>query len=42
MTMAYVSLMVPFVLAYITYAWYSMDKVKITKEEIQSPDSHNY
>ena len=42
MTMSYVSLMVPFVLAYITYAWYSMDKVKITKEEIQSPDSHNY
>ncbi|APW65227.1 MULTISPECIES: cytochrome d ubiquinol oxidase subunit II [Arcobacteraceae] len=41
-TMSYVSLMVPFVLAYITYAWYSMDKVKITKEEIQSPDSHNY
>jgi cytochrome d ubiquinol oxidase subunit II len=42
MTMSYVSLMVPFVLAYIAYAWYSMDKVKITKEEIQSPDSHNY
>jgi len=42
MTMSYVSLMVPFVLAYITYAWYSMDKVKITKEEIESPDSHNY
>lgn len=42
MTMAYVSLMVPFVLAYITYAWYSMDKVKITKAEIESPDSHNY
>ena len=42
MTMSYVSLMVPFVLAYITYAWYSMDKVKITKEEIESKDSHNY
>jgi cytochrome bd ubiquinol oxidase subunit II len=41
-TMSYVSVMVPFVLAYITYAWYSMDKVKITKEEIESPDSHNY
>lgn len=41
-TMSYVSLMVPFVLAYITYAWYSMDKVKITKKEIESPDSHNY
>jgi cytochrome bd ubiquinol oxidase subunit II len=42
MTMSYVSLMVPFVLAYISYAWYSMDKVKITKEEIESSDSHNY
>ena len=42
MTMSYASLMVPFVLAYITYAWYSMDKVKITKEEIESNDSHNY
>jgi len=42
MVMSYVSLMVPFVLAYITYAWYSMDKVKITKEEIESKDSHNY
>jgi cytochrome bd ubiquinol oxidase subunit II len=41
-TMSYVSLMVPFVLAYISYAWYSMDKVKITKEEIESSDSHNY
>ncbi len=34
MTMSYVSLMVPFVLAYIAFAWYSMDRVKITKEEI--------
>ena len=42
MTMSYVSLMVPFVLAYIAFAWYSMDKVKITKDEIESKDSHNY
>lgn len=42
MTMSYVSLMVPFVLAYIVYAWYSMDKVKITKEEMESEDSHHY
>jgi len=42
MTMSYASLMVPFVLAYIAYAWYSMDKVKITKEEIEAPDAHNY
>jgi cytochrome d ubiquinol oxidase subunit II len=42
MAMSYASLMVPFVLAYIAYAWYLMDKVKITKEEIESPDAHNY
>lgn len=40
--MSYASLMVPFVLAYIAYAWYSMDKVKLTKEEIEAPDAHNY
>lgn len=40
--MSYVSLLVPFVLAYITYAWYQMDKVKITKEEITAKDAHNY
>lgn len=42
MAMGYASLMVPFVLAYIAYAWYSMDKVKITQEEIEAPDAHNY
>jgi len=42
MTMSYASLMIPFVLGYIALAWYSMDKVKITKEEIESPDAHNY
>ncbi|WP_321315402.1 cytochrome d ubiquinol oxidase subunit II [Halarcobacter sp.] len=40
-TMSYVSLMVPFVLAYIIYVWYQMDRVKITKEEMES-SSHNY
>ncbi|AXH14517.1 cytochrome d ubiquinol oxidase subunit II [Malaciobacter mytili LMG 24559] len=40
--MSYVSLMVPFVIAYIAYAWFQMDKVKITKEEIMSKDAHNY
>ena len=39
--MSYVSLMVPFVLAYIIYAWRKMDKTKITEEEINS-DSHSY
>lgn len=33
-TMFYVSLLIPFVLAYIAYCWYSLDKKKITKEEI--------
>lgn len=41
-TMTYAAFMVPFVLAYIAYAWYSMDKEKITKEEIEAPDAHNY
>ncbi|UFS62848.1 cytochrome d ubiquinol oxidase subunit II [Sulfurimonas sp. HSL-3221] len=40
--MSYVSLMVPFVLAYIAYAWRQMDRVKITEEEITAPDAHNY
>ncbi|MCF6184825.1 MAG: cytochrome d ubiquinol oxidase subunit II [Bacteroidales bacterium] len=39
--MSYVSLMIPFVLAYIIYAWRAMDKKKITSEEINS-DSHSY
>jgi len=42
MVMSYASLMVPFVLGYIALAWYSMDRVKITKEEIEAPDAHNY
>ncbi|WP_345970483.1 cytochrome d ubiquinol oxidase subunit II [Sulfurimonas sp. HSL1-6] len=40
--MSYVSLMVPFVLAYIAYAWRAMDRVKITEDEITAPDAHNY
>lgn len=39
--MAYVSLFVPFVLAYIAYVWRAMDRVKITKEEIAN-DEHAY
>ena len=39
-TMFYVSLLVPFVLAYIVYAWWSIDKKKLTKEEIA--DGHAY
>lgn len=40
-TMAYVSILVPFVLAYIFYAWRSIDKKKIDAEEMQS-DDHAY
>lgn len=42
MVMSYVSLMVPFVLAYIAFAWYSMDRVKITKDEIVNSENHHY
>lgn len=40
--MSYVSLMVPFVLAYIAYAWHVMDRESITEEEINAPDGHHY
>lgn len=33
-TMFYVSMLVPFVLAYIVYVWRAMDRKKITKEEM--------
>lgn len=39
-TMFYVSLLVPFVVAYITYAWYAMDKKKLTKEEIAKEEAY--
>ena len=39
--MSYVSLIVPFVIAYIWYAWASMNKKKITTEEMEN-DSHAY
>ena len=39
-TMFYVSLLIPFVLAYIAYAWYSLDMKKLDKEEIA--DGHAY
>jgi cytochrome d ubiquinol oxidase subunit II len=40
-TMFYVSLLVPFVLAYIIYAWRAIDKTKLTKDELKS-DDHAY
>ena len=39
--MAWVSLFIPFVLAYIIYAWRSLDKKEITAEEIKN-DSEAY
>ena len=40
-TMTYVSFLVPFVLAYIIYAWRSIDKKKIDFDDIKS-DEHAY
>ena len=39
-TMAVVSLLMPFVLAYIVYAWYSIDKKKLDKKEIATDESY--
>ncbi len=39
-TMFYVSLIIPFVLAYIIYAWWAIDKKKLDKQEIA--DDHAY
>ena len=40
-TMAWVSLFIPFVLAYIVYAWHAIDKKEITAEEIKG-DGESY
>ena len=37
-TMTYVSFIIPFVLAYIVYAWWSIDKKKIDREEMAGED----
>ena len=39
-TMAVVSILIPFVLAYIVYAWYSIDKKKLDKQEIETDESY--
>ncbi|NOX85124.1 MAG: cytochrome d ubiquinol oxidase subunit II [Chlorobi bacterium] len=39
--MSYVSLLVPFVMAYIWYAWKSMNKTRITTQEMED-DDHAY
>lgn len=40
--MSYVSLLVPFVIAYIWYAWRSINNKPMTREELKSTDSHIY
>jgi cytochrome d ubiquinol oxidase subunit II len=40
--MAYASLMVPFVIAYIVYVWRSMTKVKMSNDDLLKPDTHKY
>jgi cytochrome d ubiquinol oxidase subunit II len=40
--MSYVSLMVPFVAAYIWFAWRAINKKKINKDELTSGESHFY
>ena len=39
-TMFYVSLLIPFVLAYIVYCWYALDKKKLDRQELK--DEHVY
>ena len=38
-TMTWVAITIPFVLAYIVYVWWSMDKKKISLEEIKGPEA---
>ena len=38
--MSVVSILVPFVLAYIVYAWHSIDKKKLDKEEISTDEAY--
>jgi cytochrome d ubiquinol oxidase subunit II len=39
--MSYVSLMIPFVIAYIWWAWKTMNNTKLTEEEVEN-DHHSY
>ena len=38
--MFYVSLFIPFVLAYIVYAWWLLDRKQITKKEISEEEAY--
>ena len=39
--MSYVSILIPFVVGYIAYVWYSMDRKKLTPAELETSD-HKY
>ena len=39
--MSYVSILIPFVVGYIAYVWYSMDRKKLTPTELETSD-HKY
>lgn len=41
-TMSYVSLIAPFVLAYMWYAWRALDLHKLSKKALEDPHGHNY
>jgi cytochrome d ubiquinol oxidase subunit II len=38
--MAIVSLLIPFVLAYIVFAWRAIDRKRITQEEIEQGEAY--
>ncbi len=40
--MAYASLFIPFVIAYVIYVWRVLTKKKLDMKELDSPDSHSY
>lgn len=40
--MAYASLFLPFVIAYVAYVWKSLTRTKISNEDISRPDAHKY
>lgn len=41
-TMTYVTILIPFVLAYIVFAWRSLTKVKVSEQDLNKPDAHKY
>lgn len=41
-TMAYASLFIPVVLAYVAYVWRALTRSKTSEQDLNSPDSHKY